>query len=129
MFEEAWAKMEINYYDENFHGINWTKTKEKYESFVAHLNNRADMRILLNDMLGELNSSHQGFNTGGDDEKVELSNKTMESGIVFENDNPYKVKYVVKRSAADHKGVDVQPGDMLVKVNGITVDKNTDRNY
>jgi len=67
MFDEAWAKMEINYYDENFHGINWVKIKEKYQPYVAHLNNRADMRILLNDMLGELNSSHQGFNTTGED--------------------------------------------------------------
>lgn len=129
MFEEAWAQMEVNYYDENFHGLNWVKTKEKYQPFIAHLNNRADMRVLLNDMLGELNSSHQGFNTNGDDEKVDLSNKTMETGIIFENDNPYIVKYIVKRTAADHKGIDIRPGDVLVKVNDETVDKNTDRNY
>ncbi len=129
MFEEAWAKMEINYYDENFHGLNWAKTKEKYQPFIAQLNNRADMRILLNDMLGELNSSHQGFNTAGDDEKTELLNRTMETGIIFENDNPYKVKYVVKRSAADKKTIDILPGDMLTKVNDETVDRNTDRNY
>ncbi|MGB4845107.1 MAG: S41 family peptidase, partial [Ferruginibacter sp.] len=129
MFEEAWAKMEINYYDENFHGLNWVKTKEKYEPFIAKLNNRADMRMLLNDMLGELNSSHQGFNTGGDDEKVELTNRTMETGIIFENDDPYKVKYIVKRTAADKKAIDILPGDVLVKVNDETVDRNTDRNY
>lgn len=129
MFEEAWAKMEINYYDENFHGLNWAKTKEKYQPFIAKLNNRADMRVLLNDMLGELNSSHQGFNTFGDDETISLSNRTMETGIIFENDDPYKVKYVVKRTAADKKGVDVRPGDILVKVNDETVDKDTDRNY
>ena len=129
MFEEAWAQMEINYYDENFHGLNWAKTKEKYRPFIAQLNNRADMRILLNDMLGELNSSHQGFNTNGDDETVSLSNRTMETGIVFENDNPYMVKYVVKRSAADRKNINLKPGDVLVKVNDEVVDKNTDRNF
>ncbi len=129
MFEEAWAQMEINYYDENFHGLNWVKTKEKYQPFIAQLNNRADMRILLNDMLGELNSSHQGFNTNGDDETVSLSNKTMETGIIFENENPYTVKYIVKRSAANHKGIDIKPGDVLLKVNEEAVDKNTDRNY
>ncbi|MEP7237214.1 MAG: S41 family peptidase [Ferruginibacter sp.] len=129
MFEEAWAKMEINYYDGGFHGLNWAKTKEKYQPFIAQLNNRADMRILLNDMLGELNSSHQGFNTNGDDETVSLSNKTMETGIIFENENPYTVKYVVKRSAADRKNIELKPGDVLVKVNDETVDKSTDRNY
>jgi len=129
MFEEAWAKIEINYYDENFHGLNWTKTKEKYQPFIAQLNNRADMRVLLNDMLGELNSSHQGFGTFGDDESISLSNRTMETGILFENDDPYKVKYVVKRTAADKKGIDVQAGDILMKVNDEAVDKNTDRNF
>ncbi|MBK8788155.1 MAG: hypothetical protein IPN43_17095 [Chitinophagaceae bacterium] len=28
---------------------------------MPNLNNHADMRVMLNDMLGELNSSHQGF--------------------------------------------------------------------
>ena len=128
-FEEAWAKMEINYYDENFHGLNWAKTKEKYQPFIAHLNNRADMRILLNDMLGELNSSHQGFNTFGDDEVTSLANRTMETGIIFENNEPYTVKYLVKRSNSDRKNIDIRPGDVLIKVNDETVDKNTDRNY
>lgn len=129
MFEEAWAKMEINYYDENFHGVNWIKIKERYEPFIAKLNNRADMRVLLNDMLGELNSSHQGFNTNGDEEKVDLSSKTMETGIIFENENPYTVKYIVKRTAADRKGINIRPGDVLVKVNDELIDKNTDRDY
>lgn len=129
MFEEAWAKMEINYYDENFHGINWNKIKEKYSPFVAHLNTRADVRILLNDMLGELNSSHQGFNTNGDDENIMLSNRTMETGIIFENNDPYKVKYIVNRSNADRKNVDIRPGDVLLKVNGEKVDVNIDRNF
>jgi Tol biopolymer transport system component/C-terminal processing protease CtpA/Prc len=129
MFEEAWAEMEENYYDGNFHGLNWKKTKEYYSQFIPYLNNRADLRIMLNDMLGELNSSHQGFGTFGDDENIALTNRTMETGIVFEDNDPYKVKYIVKRSAADKKGVDIQPGDVLIKVNDDNVDVKKDRNY
>lgn len=61
MFEEAWAQMEEGFYDQDFHGINWKKTKEYYQQFIPYLNNRADMRLLLNDMLGELNSSAPGL--------------------------------------------------------------------
>ena len=32
----------------------------------------------------------------------------METGIIFEDNDPYKVKYIVKRSAADKKGVDIK---------------------
>jgi C-terminal processing protease CtpA/Prc len=53
----------------------------------------------------------------------------METGVMFEENDPYKVKYIVKRSAADKKAVDIKPGDVLVKVNDEEVDKNKDRNY
>jgi C-terminal processing protease CtpA/Prc len=39
------------------------------------------------------------------------------------------VKYVLKRSAADRKTVDVRPGDVLIKVNDETVEPKRDRNY
>ena len=129
MFYETWAQMEENYYDENFHGLNWNKTKTYYSRFLPHLNTRSDLRVMLNDMLGDLNSSHQGFGTFGDDENIVLQNQTMETGIIFEDDNPYKVKYVVRRSVADRKAIDIKPGDVLVKVNDETVDKTRDRSY
>ena len=129
MFYEAWAQMEEGYYDDKFHGLDWKKTGDYYKQFLPHLNNRADLRVMLNDLLGELNSSHQGFGTFGDDETIALQNQTMETGIIFENDDPYKVKYIARRSVADKKAIDIRPGDVLVKVNDEEVNKNMDRNY
>ena len=48
---------------------------------------------------------------------------------MFEENNPYKVKYIVRKSAADKKDVDVVAGDELTKVDDVAVDKNTDRNF
>jgi len=129
MFYEAWAQMEENYYDGDFHGLDWNKTKEYYKQFLPHLNNRNDLRVMLNDMLGELNSSHQGFSSFGDDENVKLVSRTMETGILFDDSDPYKVKEIVARSSADRFGIDVQPGDVLVKVDGEEVKKNIDRSF
>jgi Tol biopolymer transport system component/C-terminal processing protease CtpA/Prc len=129
MFFEAWAQMEEGYYDDKFHGLDWKKTRDYYKQFLPHLNNRADLRTLLNDMLGELNSSHQGFGTFGADETIPLQNQTMETGVIFENTEPYKVKYTARRSVADRKSVDIKPGDILVKVNDEPVDNTKDRNY
>lgn len=128
IFEEAWARLEENYYDEKFHGLDWKATREHYRTFLPHLNNRSDLRVLTNDMLGELNSSHQGFSTGGEDESVLYAARTMETGIVFEDNDPYKVKYIIHRSNADRQSIDVRPGDELTKVDGTPVDKNIDRN-
>lgn len=129
IFQEAWAKVEQNYYDEKFHGVDWAAIRKKYEAFIPRVNNRADLRIVLADMLGELNSSHQGFTSNGDEEKLTLSNTTMETGILFENTDPLVVQSVVRKSNADKKTIDVRPGDVLVKVNNESVDKNMDRNY
>ncbi len=129
MFQEAWAQMEENYYDTKFHGTDWAAIRSEYQHYVPFCNNRADFRVLLNDMLGELNSSHQGFSTFGDDENISLTNQTMETGILYDNHDPLRIKKVLDRSAADKKSVDLKPGDLLVKVNDKTVDASVDRNY
>jgi tricorn protease len=129
MFYEAWSQMEENFYDEKFHGLDWKKTKEYYKKFLPFVNNRTDLRTLLNDLLGELNSSHQGFNTSGDDENVSITSRTMETGILFTDSDPYKVDRIVSRSVADKKSINIKPGDMLLKVNDVAVDRTTDRNF
>lgn len=127
MFAEAWAQMEENFYDDSFRGLDWKAIKARYAAHLPYVNTRLDLRVLLNDMLGELNSSHTGFSTFGDDESVALQNSTVEPGIVFEQDKPFTVKRIIARGPADKKGINIQPGDVLVKVNDVTVDPEQDR--
>ena len=128
MFDEAWAGLEENYYDGDFHGTDWKKMHERYAVYLPYLNNRADLRLMLNDLLGELNSSHQGFYSNGAEETKTLRYRTMETGIVFDNNDPYKVASVMKNSNADKVEVNVKPGDRLRSVDGVTVDEKQDRN-
>lgn len=127
MFAEAWAQMEENFYDDSFRGLDWKAIKARYAAHLPYVNTRLDLRVLLNDMLGELNSSHTGFSTFGDDENVVLQNRTVEPGIVFEPNKPYTVKRIIARGPADKKGINIQPGDVLVKVNDVTIDPQQDR--
>ncbi len=129
MFDEAWAGLEENYYDGDFHGTDWKKMHDRYAVYLPYLNNRADLRLLMNDLLGELNSSHQGFSSNGSEENKTIHARTMETGIAFDNDDPYKVASVIKNSNADKMDIDVKPGDRLKAVNGVIVDEKQDRNY
>ncbi|NBB30446.1 S41 family peptidase [Cellulophaga sp. BC115SP] len=129
MFYEAWAGVQENFYDEKFNGLDWVKTREKYAKFLPAINNRADLRTLLMDMLGELNASHLGFSTDGEEDATFYKAVSQNVGIVFENENPYVVKYVIKNSISDKADKDIRPGDKLVKVNTDSVETNINRDF
>ena len=129
MFYETWVGLDENFYDEKFHGVDWEKMKMRYAAFLPYVNNRSDLRILLNDMLGELNSSHMGFNSSGAEEKKNLNFITNETGIIFDKGNPLKVERIVAKSNAAYQGVNILPGDILSAVNGIKVNEKIDRDY
>lgn len=129
MFFETWANLQENYYDENFHGRDWNKIRTYYSSFLPYIQSRSDLRRLLGDMLGELNSSHIGFYSNGDEENTFYKFQTMQTGIVFDDSNPYLVKDYIKKSPVDKKGISIKSGDLLTAVNGIPVDPNKNREY
>lgn len=129
MFYETWAGIEENFYDGEFHGLDWAKIRDRYAAYLPYLNNRNDLRILLNDMLGELNSSHLGFTSSGPEERKHLSYTTNETGIIFRADNPYQVARLANKSNATRKEVDILPGDILIAVDGQKVDPARDRDY
>lgn len=127
MYYEAWAGMEQNFYDGDFHGENWEALRDRYAEFLPYVNSREDLRIIFNDMLGELNTSHFGFNSFGDEEKIYFGSRTMTAGIVFDEENPYRVGRILNNSKADLDPMPVLPGDELIAVNGVLVDKSENR--
>lgn len=129
MFEETWGGIEENFYEENFHGMDWTALKDTYQTYVPQLRNRENLRVLLNDMLGELNASHLGFNSNGKEEKTRLQYYTNETGLVFDAEKPYVVAKLVAKSPAVASHLDIKPGDKLVAVNGVRVEEEKDRDF
>lgn len=129
MYYEGWAGFEENFYNEKFHGQNWQKLRDQYAKYLPYVTSRASLRLLFNEMLGELNTSHFGFYSNGDEEKVYYGTRSMATGILFDNENPYLVDRIVKESPADVKGVTILKGDKLVAVNGVKIDKNKNREY
>lgn len=127
MFFETWAVLEQNYYDVNFHGADWYAVRDRYASFLPYVKNRQDLRTLISDMLGELNSSHLGFTSNGNEEKTETKIRTLATGIVFDNKDPYKVGRIITDSPADKVGIDIKKGDELIAVNGVKIDRDANR--
>ena len=127
MFYEAWGALEQNYYDVNFHGADWPAVRDYYASLLPYVRTRANLRTLLADLLGELNSSHMGFTSNGAEERYETRTHTYGTGILFDNASPYTVAGILADSPADKYGIDVRKGDELVAVDGVRVFKGTNR--
>ncbi|WP_192347665.1 S41 family peptidase [Algoriphagus sp. Y33] len=127
MYYEAWAGMEQNFYDGDFHGESWEELRDRYAEFLPYVTSREHLRTIFNDMLGELNTSHFGFNSYGEEEKGYFGTRSMNAGIVFDEDKPYTVNRVLKHSPADLEPMPVMPGDQLLAVNGVKIDPNLNR--
>ncbi len=127
MFDEVWAGLQENFYDETFHGVDWEAMKRRYEAFLPHLTSRADLRTLLDDLLGELGASHLGFYSSGQEERPFHGTRTLATGLIFEPDDPYRVRAVAHASPLDRKDKDVRPGDVLVAVDSVAVDPAANR--
>lgn len=128
MFYEAWGLMDQNFYDVNFHGVDWKAKRDYYASFLPYVRTRANLVTLFNDMLGELNSSHLGFNSSGKEQpQPQTRSCTMETGIVWDNASPYTVGGIVGGSPADNVDTDIRKGDKLVALNGVRVRESENR--
>ncbi len=129
MFYETWANMEENFYDKDFHGVDWLATRKEYAAFLPFVNERNDLRTLINDMLGELNTSHFGFYSFGDEEDTHYASRSLNPGIIFEKNAPFTVKEIIPFGPADKEGKDINPGDVLIKVNSTSVQDSINREF
>lgn len=129
MYYETWAGVEENFYNETFHGQNWEKLKGQYAKFLPHLKSRAELRILLNDLLGELNSSHMGFRSGGREERSFHNTQSLNLGVLFSNENPYQISKVIQEGPADFGEKNIQTGDVLTSINGHAIDPKVNREF
>lgn len=127
MFYEAWAILAQNFYDVNYHSADWTAIRDRYAAFLPYIRSRDQLRTMMADLLGELNSSHLGFTSNGNEEKTETRMYSMVTGIVFDNKDPYAVASVLPGSAADKVEIDVRKGDRLVAVDGVRTVSSVNR--
>lgn len=129
MFYEAWAVLDENYYNVNFNNVDWKGVRDRYAAFLPFVETREDMRHLLNNMMGELNTSHYGFSSFGSEEATYYKSATASTGIMFRNDAPFTVDFVIPFDVADLPDNKIQSGDVLIAVNGQKVNANQSREF
>lgn len=127
MYYEAWAGVEENFYNKDFNNQNWQKLRDNYATFIPYITNRNQLKLIFNDMLGELNTSHLGFSSYGKEEKTYHGTRSLATGILFNDNKPYTIEKIIKNSPVDVKGKDLQKGDVLIAVNNQIIDNKQNR--
>src|SRR5262249_27928344 len=148
VFDQCWRTMRDNWYDERLGNRDWDAVRKKYRAMAARCPDAESVTTVVQLLLGELNGSHLGFTmfdrgqappppaqpaptptdppqTAGRTWNV----ITPHLGVRF--DSTYqgpglKVRDVLPKGPADQKKSRIEPGEIILAVDGTPVDPSLD---
>ncbi|MBX3459099.1 MAG: PD40 domain-containing protein [Planctomycetes bacterium] len=141
-FREMRFVMGRYFYDRGHHGIDWNETCERYGQALNSVSTGQEFGSLMNELLGELNSSHQGF-SAWDNRSDGMTESCGWLGVRFDAEQlrqgRYRVIEVVKGGPFDLydqrpptpfwlvgvNGKELKPGDTLAQHLEDTIGKRT----
>ena len=129
ILREVWRIQRDYFYDPNMHGVDWPAMWERWSAFLPHVKHRADLNLLIAELIGELATGHQyvwggqmptkpeGVPVGllGADWEVHRGHWRLARILRGQNWNPDL------RAPLTEPGVDVAVGDLLLAVDGVTI--------
>lgn len=136
IFNEAWRMERDFYYEPNMHGQDWQGLRKKYGRLIDLASCRQDVRYIVGELIGELNTSHTYVYGGDRKRRADRVNVGM-LGVDWQTDaqnNRYRFQKIYRvadwsrqiQSPLTRPGVHIKEGDYLLKVNGreVTADRN-----
>jgi len=132
MYHDAWRMVRDFLFDRNLRGVDWPALREQYAALLPRLTDRLELDDLLGQLTAELSVLHSQVR-GGDYRKDPNEPTAAFLGARFEPVPGGLRITAILRSEPDlplassplaRPGVDVQPGDLLVAVNGQPVSKS-----
>lgn len=135
-FDAAWRAMRDGFYDGALNHRNWDEVRRKYQEAAEQAVDLGQLAQVIQMLLGELNGSHLGFIPGAGGglggppaERLAFTDVTAHLGARFDPTHPgpgWKVKSVILDSPAYEERSRLQPGDVILSVDGTSVDPSLD---
>jgi tricorn protease len=127
MFREAWRLQREQFWADDLSGIDWEAVHQRYLPLVDRVTTRAELSDLLWELQGELGTSH-AYEIGGE-YRPSPDFRQGFLGVDWEYDagqQVYRVGRIVHGDVWDRSttsplnqpGIDVQPGDAIIAING-----------
>ena len=126
IFHEGWRNQRNNFYVKNLHGTDWAAVKAMYEPLLAHVNHRADLNYLLDNMGAETAIGHS-YVRGGDYPEVPNGAGGLLGADFTIEAGRYRIARIYDaeswnpelRAPLATPGVNVVRGDYLLAINGV----------
>ncbi len=127
MFVDAWRMHRDFFYDKNMHGVDWLKTRAKYEPLMARVTDRAEVNDVIAQMTAELSALHSqvftpdlrrgtdAIDIGSLAADVEKTSRGFRVTKLFSGDP----ELLEERSPLARPEVNVSVGETITMVNGI----------
>ncbi len=139
VFLSIWGTLRDVFYDPNFHGADWEAMRLKYQAPARYAPSRSVFRRIIASLHGELNASHLGFYDNETSTKLWGSKSgstdtwqpvTSHLGIIFdsnyEGEEGWLVKSVIPGGPADSSQIAIQPGEVVVSIDGRPIRNGVD---
>jgi len=117
-FMQFWRSYNRSFYDPNFHGRDWLAIRKRYEPLLPSVGHRNEIATILNEMVGELESSHSevGAAPGGPPGQDQAH-----LGVTY--DYSYtgpgiKIKEVPARTPGSYAKTKLNPGEYIMAIDG-----------
>ncbi len=127
-FAQAWSLLDRWYADPGFHGADWNAMLKEYEPYAVAARTPQEFGRIVSLMIGELNSSHSGFNVALPGGPAPFT--TGRLGVdwdaqAYDRTGQLRVASVVPLGPAAVAG-HIAAGDVLLAVDGTAIERTTD---
>lgn len=130
VFDQCWRTMRDHYYDETLNHRDWNAVRQKYADTAATAPDMRSVVEVVQLMLGELNGSHLGFTlqptvTPADTWREETAHLGMRFDPTYAGPG-WLIRDVLEKGPASHRNSRLEPGEIILKVDGQDVTPATD---
>lgn len=121
LFDHNWRMTKKTFYRPDMQGVDWDAVGEHYRQFLPHIIHWEDLAELMNEMVGELNASHQGSRFAN---ASPTGDQTASLGLYYDQTHlgaGMGIEAVLPGGPADRPASALQAGAVILAVDGVEI--------